>query len=296
MSTINNTTGNSSTNRLVQKLATAAAKQVLSKDQSAVVSTSATSSTPDILSAQLTSLMKKWSDAKQALDQLGNATQAINQSIKAAAAEMLKQIKEQIRMMIMLTGGDPKARARQIALLARELAVAVQEYASASGNSPQTSEASTAGSQNAATSSAEQGNSASTATNTTEVTTPSVQNVGNATPDTSPTTTSPAEATPYQPTSTHQMNEQLANKISEYNQTPSASKEDQAFALEVRKLAAQLKALAKQNEVRAHKGTDQSTERETANTYEALKEVEHGLAIIEAPSVAFTPSINIVAA
>jgi len=59
--------------------------------------------------------------------------------------------------------------------------------------------------------------------------------------------------------------------------------------MEVRKLAAQLKSLAKQNEVRTHKGVDQSTERETANTNEALREVEHSLAIID------SPTINIVA-
>ena len=66
--------------------------------------------------------------------------------------------------------------------------------------------------------------------------------------------------------------------------------------MEVRKLAAQIKTLAKQNEARTHKGTDHSTKRETANTNEALKEVEHSLAIIESPNDSHSPSINIMAA
>ena len=306
MSTINNTVGNSSTNLLAEQIARTASKQVLNKAQSTPVSDSSVSTSPDILNLQLATLIKKWSDAKQAINILGNTTQEINQSRKAMAAEMLKRIKEQIRMMTMLTAGDPKARARQIAVLARELAAAVQEYASATGNSSQSREASAAAGadiQNQNTSSAEQGDSASAATNATgatasvtEVTAQSDQNVGQPASDTSPTTTtSPAEPTSSQPSSTHPVNEQLASRISQYNQTSSATKEDQEFAMEVRKLAAQLKALAKQNEVRSHKGTDQSTERETANTNEALREVEHSLVIIESPSVSNTPSINIVA-
>ena len=311
MSTINNNTvGNSSANWLVEQIHRTASKQVLNKAQSTLQSTpvsdSSVSTSPDILNLQLASLIKKWSDAKQAINLLGNTTQEINQSRKAMAAEMLKRIKEQIRMMTMLTAGDPKARASQIAVLARELAAAVQEYASATGNSSQSREASAtagAGIQSENTSSAEQSNPASAATNATgatasvtEVAAQSDQNVGQPAPDTSPTTTtSPAEPMSYQPNSTHQVYEQLANRISEYNQTSSANKEDQEFAMEVRKLAAQLKSLAKQNEVRSYKGTDQSTERETANTNEALREVEHSLAIIESPSVSNTPSINIVA-
>jgi hypothetical protein len=65
--------------------------------------------------------------------------------------------------------------------------------------------------------------------------------------------------------------------------------------MEVKKLAAQLKALAKQNEVRTHKGNNQSTERETADTNDALREVEHSVAIIDSPGGSSTPSINIMA-
>ena len=190
MSSISNPVGNSSTNRLAQQVARAASTQVLNKNQSLPVSDSSVASKPDILNSQLTSSMNKWSDAKQAIDKLGNAPQEINQSRKAFAAEVLKRIKEQIRIMMMLTAGDPKARARQIASLARELAAAAQEYASASGGSSQISEASIAGSasvQNEITSSGEQSNSASAVANAagaansaTEVTAQPDQNVGTA--------------------------------------------------------------------------------------------------------------------
>ena len=303
MSTISNTTGNSGANRLAQQFVNVPSKQILNKVQSLPVSGSSVSSKPDVLNSPLTSPISKWSDAKQAIDTLGNATQQISQSRKVVAAELLKRIKEQIRIMMMLTGGDPKERARQIAMLARELAAAAREYAAASRDSPQTGEASTAAGGVQNTSSDEQTNSASAVANSTgatastaEVAAQPDQNVGQVAPDAAPTTTtSPAEPMPYQPTSAQQVNEQLANKISGYGQTSSASKEDQEFALEVRKLAAQIKMLAKQNEARARNGTDQSTERETANTHEALKEVEHSLAIIESPNVSHTPLINIVA-
>ena len=268
------------------------------------MSGSSVSSKPDVLNSPLTSPISKWSDAKQAIDTLGNATQQISQSRKAIAAELLKRIKEQIRIMMMLTGGDPKERARQIAMLARELAAAAREYAAASRDSPQTGEASAVGGAVHSTSSDEQDKSAGAVANatgatasTTEVAAQPDQNVGQATPDAAPTTTtSPAEPMPYQPTLAQQGNEQLANRVSGYNQTSSVSKEDQEFALEIRKLAAQIKTLAKQNEARTHKGQDQSTERETANTNEALKEVEHSLAIIESPNDSHSPSINIMAA
>jgi hypothetical protein len=303
MSIVSNTAGNTGANRLVQQLANAPAKQVLNKDQSSPVSASSVSSKPDIPASQLASLVSKWSNAKQAVDNLANAPQQISQSRKAFAAEMLKRIKEQIRIMMMLTGGDPKTRARQIAVLARELAAAAREYAAASGDTFRISEASAAGVQNENTSTTEQSISAGAEANATGATAGATQvtaqpdlHVGQAAPDSTPATTSNAqEPTPYQPTSTHQVYEQLANKTSEYSRESSASKEDQEFALEVRKLAAQLKALAKQNEVRAHKDSDQSTKRETADTNEALREVEHSLAIIESPNVTYTPSINIVA-
>jgi organic radical activating enzyme len=296
MSVIGNTVISSNTGILAQQLAKTSTRPAPNKDTSITTSDNSSPVKSDTPNSQLTSFLNKWSEAKQAIEKLGNATQEINQSKKAFAAEVIKRIKEQIRIMMMLTGGDPKARAKQIAALAKELAAAAREYASASGDTSQPSEATAAdgaNSQTAATASStgEQSNSTGAAS--------TVEGASGGTADVSPTTQAETAQSPQNPLdSTHQSNELLGNKIAAYTQTSSAtsvSKEDQEFAMEVRRLAAQLKALAKQNEARTHKGADQSIERETADTNEALREVEQSVSIIESPNVSYAPSINIVA-
>lgn len=299
MSIIGKTPINS--NLLAQQFAKGAARQALYKEQSQTVADNSVPTKPDVVNSQLTSFINRMNDAKQAINKLGDATREISQSKKAFAAEMLRRIKEQIRLMMMMTGGDPKARARQIAAMAKELAAAAREYAAASGDASQVNEAPATGTQNelAQATNADQSNSTTAVASTAESTTSTASVSEQSAPDTvnaAPTPTAvPAETMPYQPNSTHQVYEQLASKISEYGHTSASSKEDQEFAMEVRKLAAQLKAMAKHNEVHTHKGTEQSTEQETADTNEALREVDHSLAIIESPDVSPPPSINIVA-
>jgi hypothetical protein len=296
MTTINKAIINSNTSLLAQQLAKESTRQALNKETSLPATASSVPVKQDKLNSQLSSILNKWSDAKQAINQWGNITQEINQSRKAFAAEVLRRVKEQIRIMMMLTGGDPKARARQIAILARELAAAAREYASASGDSSQANVAPTADSAGTTAPSTGEQNNAATAvadtagatSGTAAVAEQSGKNVESAPPDVSATTpASPA-------VSLHQVNEQLGNKIAEYTRTSSTSQEDQAFAMEVRKLATQLKALAKQNEVHAHKGKDQSTEREMADINDALREIEKSLSSLDTPNPA-APSINIVA-
>jgi organic radical activating enzyme len=300
MTTINKAIINSNTSLLTQQLAKESSRQALNKDVSLPASANSVPVKIANLNSQLSSILDKLSDAKQAISQWGNITQEINQSKKAFAAEVLKRVKEQIRILMMLTGGDPKARARQIAILARELAAAAREYASASGDSPSASVAPTADSAGTTTpSTGDLSNAATAVADTSGATSgtvaaaePSDPNAGNAVPDVS--ATPPSVSMQYQPGTTHQVNEQLGIKIAEYTRTSSTSQEDQAFAMEVRKLAAQLKALAKQNEVHAHKGKDQSTEREMADINDALREIEKSLSSLNTPNPA-APSINIVA-
>jgi organic radical activating enzyme len=287
MTTISKTGINSNTNILIQQLAKGSARQALASDSTLPASSSPAPFKPNQLNSQLGAILNKWSDAQQAVDKWGDVTQQINQSKKAFAAEVLRRVKEQIRILMMLTGGDPKARARQIALLAKELAAAAREYASASGAASQTNVVSTAGSVGDQSSSAAVAPDAAVAE----------QSGQDVTPDVSATTPAGAAASmQYQQISAHQLNEQLGDKIAEYSKTDSASQEDLAFAMEVRKLAAQLKALAKQNEVRERKGTDQSTRREMADLEEALKDIEKSLSSLGTPDAAPMPSINIVAA
>lgn len=307
MTAINKTGINSSASMVAQQLAQGAPRPALSPDSSLPVAGSSSQVTLDSLNAQLGSVLNRWRDARQAIDKLGNATQEINQSKKAFAAEVIKRVKEQIRILTMMTGGDPKMRARQLASMARELAAAAREYASATGDSSPANAASTAGdgsiqNDNTVSSTGEQGNSTATAADAAAaapsaaaVPDTSNQNSENAAPEVSPANAADATtAMQYQPNTLHQLNELLGNKISEYSQTSSVSKEDQEFVMEVRKLAAQLKALAKQNEVHSPKSAAQSTDREMADINEALEEMEKSLASIVTPDIS-TPSINIVA-
>lgn len=294
MTTISKTGINSNTNILIQQLAKGSARQALASDSTLPASSSPAPFKPNQLNSQLGAILNRWSDAQQAVDKWGDVTQQINQSKKAFAAEVLRRVKEQIRILMMLTGGDPKARARQITLLAKELAAAAREYASASGAASQANVASTAGSVDDQNASAAVAPDAAAATSGAAAV--ADQSGQNATPDVSATTPAGAAASmQYQQISAHQLNEQLGNKIAEYSKTDSASQEDMAFAMEVRKLAAQLKALAKQNEVRGHKGTDQSTRREMADLEEALKDIEKSLSSLGAADAAPMPSISIVA-
>lgn len=78
---------------------------------------------------------KKFENAKAALQQaLKTAKEApneINRQRKAMAAEKIKRIKEQLKTLKQMPGADPKMIARMAARLARDLAQALKEYASA---------------------------------------------------------------------------------------------------------------------------------------------------------------------
>jgi hypothetical protein len=236
--------------------------------------------------------VNKWKDAQQAIERMGNAAQDIAQSRKAAAAEMVRRIKEQLRiMMSMMAGMDPKSRARQIAQMARELAAAVREYAAASGgsapeNTAVTADSGAARNDNVASSDNVQSASGAAASNASE--TASTTDTANAE---SAATTPTAEAT----STPQQTGEAIRDKLAEYSQNAGSpdAKADQEFVAEVKKLVAQLRALAKHNDVRSPKYPEKSTERETANTQEALKEIESNLATIEPANAAAAVSINV---
>lgn len=288
MTTINKAGFNSYQSILVQQFAKTSARPVSTVTSAASVSTGIAAQNPAGANSPTSSVLNKWNDALQAINSLGNATREINQSKKAFAAEMLRRIKEQIRMLMMLSVGDPKSRARQIAILAKELAAAVREYTSTSGDAGQAS-ATAQDSSGAAALPADAVDAAGGTTAAAEQSTPDVSATAAETPTAA-----------FQATAAQQTSELLGSKLAEYSRATSAadsaSKEDREFAMEVRKLAAQLKALAKQNEVRSRKGGDESTEPETAVTEEALREIEHSLSGMDTPITPASPSISILAA
>lgn len=78
----------------------------------------------------------------QALSTARSSKTNIKEQAKAAAREKITRIKEQIKNLRMLAAGaDPKSIAQQAARLAKELAAAVKDYASAGGTDVITSSA-----------------------------------------------------------------------------------------------------------------------------------------------------------
>jgi hypothetical protein len=304
MSIIRNIGPNASAGILAQQFAKRSSQQATNTQTSSpapAISATAQPEKPNPY-ATLTSFLSKWKDAQQAIGSLSRAPQAISQARKAAAAEMIQRIKNQIKLLMMMGGGNPKARAQQIAQLARQLATAAQEYASASGGGSQEGNASAAGNTSAqndtaASSGGEQNATASAASATPDA----AEATSSATPDTSAaaaatavasaTSASPAES----PISTQQVSEQVGSKVAEYSGNSSESNADQEFAMEVRRLAAQLKALAKQNEVRSPNNPEKSTDREMALTNDAFHEIERALSNIDSANTAVTVSIAVVA-
>jgi len=71
--------------------------------------------------------------AVTALESLKKSRTSVIEERKAAARQKIEQIKARIRMMRMSMPADPKAAAKMVAQLARELGAAVKAYASAGG-------------------------------------------------------------------------------------------------------------------------------------------------------------------
>ena len=71
---------------------------------------------------------------QQTLDSLKNGKSDINAQRKAAAAARVAQIKQAIKTLRQVSGMDPKALARMVAMLAKQLASAVKDYKAAGGD------------------------------------------------------------------------------------------------------------------------------------------------------------------
>ena len=71
---------------------------------------------------------------QQTLDSLKNGKPDINAQRKAAAAQRVIQLKEAMKNLRQMVGMDPKAMARMLAMLAKQLASAVKEYKAAGGS------------------------------------------------------------------------------------------------------------------------------------------------------------------
>lgn len=294
-------------NFLVPRHSSGSAKQPLVSE---VVPGNIAPSSPaisDVLQTQMDAYQKHWAEASRAIAQLNTHSQDMAQSKKAAAAQKLERIKEQIKMLMRMGGiGDPKANARQIAQLAKELAAAAQEYASAGGG----------GSPQQPATSADTATAISGANDTASNSTQSNSNVasdGSAATSGAPALTGTSgeilnadvvlssatgaalvdSSGQYQDMKERSDNN-FQNKIAELQQKSSSDDADNKFVTEVRNLAKQLKALAKLQEKRLLQAGVQAADNEMANATQAINEVEK-IATSIASSIAVVSSVNVFA-
>lgn len=223
-------------------------------------------------------------EARFAAAQLSPASR--NAETKAAAAQRVQQIKDQIRMLTMMGGvGNPRANARQIAQLARELAAAAHEYASAGGtpaDTYSTPAASTGGA--AASPAAAPAAAAASEAAPAENTTPTA-----AAPSANATATANANATETAATDADSAQDAGKSGLQGLVQgTNPASAADQAFIREVRDLAEKLKALARQQQARMQPGEPNG---DLSATRQAIDEIGKALSEIAAQPL----SVNIFA-
>lgn len=231
-------------------------------------------------------------EARFAAAQLSPASR--NAETKAAAAQRVQQIKDQIRMLTMMGGvGNPRANARQIAQLARELAAAAHEYASAGGtpadtySTPAASTGGAAASPTAAAPTAATSEAAPVESTAPTAAAPSANATATPTPTATPASTEAETET----AATDADSAQDAGKSGLQGLvqgTNPASAADQAFIREVRDLAEKLKALARQQQARMQPGDPSG---DLSATRQAIDEIGKALSEIAAQ----TPSVNIFA-
>jgi hypothetical protein len=263
------------------------------KDAAKLTSVNVADSLKDALKAQQDAYLKRWDDARQAIARLNVGTQSAAQLAKAAAADKVKRIKDQIKMLMMIGGvGDPKANARQIVQLAKELASAAHEYASAggggeSGNTIAPANVVTPGGN---ASSSQSGATADATAAMSSVTVPMGVSGNAAAASTAGVTTGSG-----QDSSKQQIKDGAQNLIAGLYQKSSGSDADREFIKDVRDLAAKLKALLKQQEARLHQAGDLTADGDISKINQVVGEIEKSVSSIDLPVMAAPSTVNIFA-
>ena len=234
----------------------------------------------DEVRAQLDAYQKQH-DQKSA--EIANLPRNMDAAQKAVAVQKVQRIKDQIKMLMMMGGiGNPRDHARQIAQLAKELAAAVHEYATAGGSDNAAEHASSGLSVIAPTLSAPNQNSASPVD--ADASAHAAKAVGTA----AETSENSSVVVPYS-----QQQERMQSVAAGLQHKSDLNRADQEFIEEVRNVAAQLRALAKLQEARLSKTADQTGE--IAKMHQALGEIEKNISGIGAPDVAPSVSVNLFA-
>jgi len=244
-------------------------------------------------------LKKHLADAEQVIAQLRSGKSKAAQSRKAEAAEKIKRIKEEIKML-MAMGGDPKMIARQIARLAKDLAAAAREYASAGGSLSQDSaatpdtETSPSGNSNlsagAQSDSTAGGAAASLALSASPVSSgEKIENDGSAYLDAPlkvlADVVQDKSLRQYQDDLRQQMKKDLQNKAAELSSKTSSAEVDRQFSREVRTLAALLKLVSRQQKERLLQAGEHLADSEIIQTSQALADAEKSISGSGAPGI-----------
>lgn len=211
--------------------------------------------------------------AKRLAEKIRKNQEAINQlersrpdSVKARklhALERLKLLEARLQAIKMAMVGSSKSVAKQLAQLARELGAAVHEYASALNESG--ASASTEPSSSNAVPASESGEHSETvssdASESTEISEPTTPEENQ-----SDTLKANAEAKP-----TDSFKQAVDNYVNALKQKGAEAKENQEFFQKARHLADQIKALAKQQDLRSRQLKSSSPDNELSNAMNSME-------------------------
>lgn len=215
-------------------------------------------------------------EAKAATETLKARSSQASEERKAAARQKIEQLKARLQMLRSMVGADPKGTARIAAQIARELGAAVKEYAAAGGvtsgmgmgsggapAAPAASGSDAAGAQGDAAAGGGEGSPVAS---------------GDQTP-TGETRAGDADAgkedagksaNPYQ----HAIDEQKA-QVADMARRSGQQQADAELMADVRKMAAELKALVRQATERAKAGADDAmSPQEAAELEKAVAEMD----------------------
>lgn len=222
------------------------------------LATSATPSARDPLQAQREARLK---EAKTALDTMRQQSSSAADQRKAPAKKKVEDLKARIQMLKMSMPSDPKAAARMVAQLARELGAAVKAYGGAGGSMTDlatgASTAAPAAQGQANASEAQAGSQAEPSADTAAEETGDSESASISTSDPN------AKATPTDPY--RKAIETQQSQTAEQARKAEGVKADSEFVTTVKGLMSDLKAMAKKAEADAKRSGENGSDADAAN-------------------------------
>lgn len=230
---------------------------------------------------------QKQQAAKDAIATLKQAKASQKDTAKAQAKQAVDRLKERIKMLRMMSGGDPKALAKMVAGLSKELAAAAKQYAAAGGTEAVSADATSSDTSAADPQSAKETPAASDTPSPEQDSAAAQIDDASATPQTAD---APSQQTPEAAQKTDAYQKMVAGleKQSQLLEAKSAdAKDSNDFMKEVRALATQLKSYLKHAVAHMDKA-QQATNPDAADADKSLQEVDKAINDANASSNALT--------